>query len=412
MALVVQKFGGTSVGTVEKIRNVAKRVICEREKGNDVIVVVSAMSGETNKLVSMAREIAERPVEREYDVLVSTGEQVTIALLAMALHDMECKAVSYTASQVKIVTDSAHSRARIKRIDSEKIHKNLHDGKVVVVAGFQGVDEEGNLTTLGRGGSDTSAVAIAAALNADVCDIYTDVEGVYTTDPNICDNARKLKKISYDEMLEMASLGAKVLQTRSVEFAKKYNVPVHVRSTFSKNSGTMVTKEDKDMEKVAVSGVAYNKDEAKITIIRVPDKPGIAASLFGPIADANINVDMIIQNISEDGYTDMTFTVPKGDYEKAFELVEKTGRELGAKGVAGDTNISKVSVIGVGMRSHAGIASSVFGALSREGINIQMISTSEIKVSCVIDSKYTELAVRVLHDAFNLGEGEVVEEKA
>lgn len=412
MALVVQKFGGTSVGTIEKIRNVARRVISEKENNNDVIVVVSAMSGETNKLVALANEIAKRPVEREYDVLVSTGEQVTIALLAMALHDMGCKAVSYTASQVKIVTDSAHSKARIKRIDSEKINNDLKEGRVVVVAGFQGVDEEGNLTTLGRGGSDTSAVAIAAALNADVCDIYTDVEGVYTTDPNICDNARKLDKVSYDEMLEMASLGAKVLQTRSVEFAKKYNVPVHVRSTFSEKNGTMVTKEDKDMEKVAVSGVAYNKDEAKITIIRVPDKPGIAASLFGPIADANINVDMIIQNISEDGYTNMTFTVPKGDYEKALELVEKTGKELGAKGVTGDPNISKVSVIGVGMRSHAGIASSVFSALSKEGINIQMISTSEIKVSCVIDSKYTELAVRVLHDAFNLGAGEVVEEKS
>jgi len=412
MALVVQKFGGTSVGTIEKIRNVAKRVMKEKNNGNDVIVVVSAMSGETNKLVSMAHEIAKKPIEREYDVLVSTGEQVTIALLAMALQDMGCKAVSHTASQVKIVTDSAHSKARIKRIDSDRIHTELGNGNVVVVAGFQGVDEEGNLTTLGRGGSDTSAVAIAAALKADVCDIYTDVEGVYTTDPNICDNARKLNRVSYDEMLEMASLGAKVLQTRSVEFAKKYNVPVHVRSTFSENSGTMVTKEDKDMEKVAVSGVAYNKDEAKITIIRVPDKPGIAASLFGPIADANINVDMIIQNISEDGYTDMTFTVPKGDYEKALELVEKTGNELGAKGVTGDPNISKVSVIGVGMRSHAGIATSVFSALSSEGINIQMISTSEIKVSCVIDSKYTELAVRVLHDAFNLGEEEVMEEKA
>jgi len=412
MALVVQKFGGTSVGTIEKIRNVAKKVMGEKESGNDVIVVVSAMSGETNKLVAMAHEIAKKPAEREYDVLVSTGEQVTIALLAMALQDMGCKAVSCTASQVKIVTDSAHSKARIKRIDSERIYNNLQNGNVVVVAGFQGVDEEGNLTTLGRGGSDTSAVAIAAALNADVCDIYTDVEGVYTTDPNICDNARKLERISYDEMLEMASLGAKVLQTRSVEFAKKYNVPVHVRSTFSSNSGTMVTKEDKDMEKVAVSGVAYNKDEAKITIIRVPDKPGIAASLFGPIADANINVDMIIQNISEDGYTDMTFTVPRGDYEKALELVEKTGKELGAKGVKGDPNISKVSVIGVGMRSHAGIASSVFSALSKEGINIQMISTSEIKVSCVIDSKYTELAVRVLHDAFNLGKEELIEEKA
>ena len=411
MALIVQKFGGTSVGNVEKIKNVALRVIREKENGNDLVVVVSAMSGETNKLVSMAHEISESPLEREYDVLVSTGEQVTIALLSMALNEMGHKAVSYTAGQVKIITDSAHSKARIKRIDSENIHSDLASGSVVVVAGFQGVDEDGNLTTLGRGGSDTSAVAIAAALKADLCDIYTDVEGVYTTDPNICDDARKLDRISYDEMLEMASLGAKVLQTRSVEFAKKYNVPVQVRSTFSDNKGTMVTKEDKDMEKVAVSGIAYNKDEAKITVMRVPDKPGIAAKLFGHISDANINVDMIIQNISEDGHTDMTFTVPKCDFKKALELVEEVGNELGAKGVAGDPDISKVSVIGVGMRSHAGVASSVFKALSAEGVNIQMISTSEIKVSCVIDSKYTELAVRVLHDTFNLCEDEVREEK-
>ncbi|MBE9536313.1 MAG: aspartate kinase [Proteobacteria bacterium] len=410
MALVVQKFGGTSVGSTEKIKNVARRVISEKEKGNDVVVVVSAMSGETNKLVAMAGEIAESPSEREYDVLVSTGEQVTIALLAIALHDMGQSAVSYTASQVKITTDSAHSKARIKSIDSEKIHKDLSEGRIVVVAGFQGADEDGNLTTLGRGGSDTSAVAIAAALKADVCDIYTDVEGVYTTDPTICENARKLDRIAYDEMLEMASLGAKVLQTRSVEFAKKYNVPIHVRSTFSENTGTMVTREDKSMEEVAVSGIAYNKDEAKITIIRVPDTPGIAAKLFGPISDANINVDMIIQNVSEDGHTDMTFTVPKGDFKKAMSLVEKAGEELGAKGVAGDPNISKVSVIGVGMRSHAGIASSVFDAFSKEGINILMISTSEIKVSCVVKSKYTELAVRVLHDTFKLGDREVKEE--
>jgi aspartate kinase len=410
LALVVQKFGGTSVGSIEKIKAVARRVISEKDKGNDVVVVVSAMSGETNKLVDMANEIAETPSDREYDVLVATGEQVTIALLAMALNDMDYPAVSYTASQVKITTDSAHSRARIKSIDSKKIHKDLSAGRVVVVAGFQGADEEGNLTTLGRGGSDTSAVAIAAALKADVCDIYTDVEGVYTTDPNICENARKLDRIAYDEMLEMASLGAKVLQTRSVEFAKKYNVPIHVRSTFSENIGTMVTKEDKSMEEVAVSGIAYNKDEAKITIMRVPDTPGIAAKLFGPISDANINVDMIIQNVSEDGHTDMTFTVPKGDFKKAMALVKKAGEEMGAKGVAGDPNISKVSVIGVGMRSHAGIASSVFSTLSREGINILMISTSEIKVSCVVESKYTELAVRVLHDAFNLGDKAVKDE--
>lgn len=400
------------MGSVEKIKNVARRVCGERNRGNDIIVVVSAMAGETNKLIAMAHEVSDTPIEREYDVLVSTGEQVTISLLAMALQELGCSARSYTASQVKIITDSSHTRARIKKIDSGRIRSDLRDGNVVVVAGFQGIDEKGNLTTLGRGGSDTSAVALAAALKADVCEIFTDVEGVFTTDPNICENARKLEKISYDEMLEMASLGARVLQTRSVEFAKKYHVPVHVRSTFSEDAGTLVTREDKEMEKVAVSGIAYNKDEAKITIMRVPDKPGIAAKLFGPISDANINVDMIIQNVSEDGYTDMTFTVPKGDFNKALELVEKTGDELGAKGVTGDTNISKVSVIGVGMRSHAGIASSVFDSLAKEGINIQMISTSEIKVSCVVDSKYTELAVRVLHDTFKLGEEEVVEEKS
>lgn len=412
MALVVQKFGGTSVGNAEKIKNVARRVIREKEKGNDVIVVVSAMAGETNKLVALAHDISAQPHGREYDVLVSTGEQVTIALLAMALREMGHEAISYTASQVRIITDSAHTKARIKKIDSERIRHDLKKGRIVVIAGFQGVDEGGNITTLGRGGSDTSAVAVAAAMKADICDIYTDVEGVYTTDPNICENARKLDKIAYDEMLEMASLGAKVLQTRSVEFAKKYNVPIHVRSSFSDNSGTLVTKEDMDMEKVAVSGIAYNKDEAKITVMRVPDKPGIAAKLFGPISGANINVDMIIQNVSEEGYTDMTFTVPKGDFKKALELVEKTGAELGAKGVAGDPDISKVSVVGVGMRSHAGIASSVFESLSKEGINIMMISTSEIKISCVIRSRYTELAVRVLHDVFNLGEGEVVEERS
>lgn len=412
MAIIIQKFGGTSVGSIEKIKNVAKRVVLEKEKGNHVVVVVSAMAGETNKLVSMACEISETPNEREYDVLLATGEQVTIALLSMALHAMGCDVRSYTASQVQIITDSAHTKARIKQIGAENIKKDLDEGRLVVVAGFQGVDEHGNVTTLGRGGSDTSAVALAAALKADLCEIFTDVEGVYTTDPNICETARKLDRISYDEMLEMASLGAKVLQTRSVEFAKKYQVPVHVRSTFSDASGTLVTKEDREMEKVAVSGIAYNKDEAKITIIQVPDKPGIAATLFGAISDANINVDMIIQNISEDGFTDMTFTVPRGDYKRAMSLVERTGNKLGAKGVTGDTNIAKVSVIGVGMRSHAGIASKVFSTLSREGINIMMISTSEIKVSCVIESKYTELAVRALHDAFELGEAEITQETA
>lgn len=411
MALVVKKFGGTSLGSIEKIKNVAKRIAEDKKNGNDIVVVVSAMSGETNKLVSMAHEISEKPFDREFDVLVSTGEQVTIALLSMALQEAGFAAKSYTASQVKILTDSSHTKARIKNICSDNIKKDLENDHIIVVAGFQGIDENGNLTTLGRGGSDTSAVAIAAALKADVCEIFTDVKGIYTTDPNMCESARKLEKIAYDEMLEMASLGAKVLQTRSVEFAKKYNVPVHVRSTFSNNAGTLVTKEDKDMEEVAVSGIAYNKDEAKITIVQVPDKPGVAAKLFGPISKANINVDMIIQNTSEDSFTDMTFTVPKSDYKKALELTEKTGRELNAKNVTGNLNISKVSVIGVGMRSHAGIASTVFDTFSTEGINIMMISTSEIKVSCVIDSKYTELAVRALHDAFNLGESEITEEK-
>jgi len=412
MALIVKKFGGTSVGSIEKLKNVAYMLAEEKDRGHDLIVVLSAMAGETNKLVSMANEISETPNEREYDVLVSTGEQVTIALLAICLNKLGYKAKSYTAPQVDIITDSSHSRARIKRIGSKNIKDALKDGNIVVVAGFQGVDEHGNMTTLGRGGSDTSAVAIAAAVKADVCEIFTDVEGVFTTDPGICEKARKLEKISYDEMLEMSSLGAKVLQTRSVEFAKKYNVPVHVRSTFSRNPGTLVVKEDKDMEKVAVSGIAYNKDEAKITIIRVPDHPGVAANIFRPISAANINVDMIIQNISEDGYTDMTFTVPKDDFKKALELLKKTGEELGADGVKGDTNIAKVSVIGVGMKSHAGVASTVFDSLAKEGVNIMMISTSEIKISVVIDRKYTELAVRVLHNAFNLDKGEVVEEKS
>ncbi len=412
MKITVKKFGGTSVGSMDKIRKVAEMIAEERDKGENVVVVLSAMSGDTNKLVSMAHEIADIPDEREFDVLVSTGEQITIALLAICLNGMGYKAKSYTASQVRIVTDSAYSRARIKSIDSENIKASLSDGNIVVVAGFQGVDESGNTTTLGRGGSDTSAVAIAAALEADICEIFTDVEGVYTTDPGICEKARKLDKISYDEMLEMASLGAKVLQTRSVEFAKKYNVPVHVRSTFSTNPGTMVIKEDKDMEKVAVSGIAYNKDEAKITITKVPDHPGVAANIFRPISNANINVDMIIQNISEDGYTNMTFTVPKNDYKKAFELLENTCKELGAGGVTGDTDISKVSVIGVGMKSHSGVASTVFDSLANEGVNILMISTSEIKISVVIDGKYTELAVRVLHNAFNLDKAEIVEEKS
>ena len=404
MALIVQKYGGTSVGSIERIRHVAERVIEAKKTGDDLIVVVSAMSGETDRLIGLAHQIAERPDEREYDVLVSTGEQVSIALLAIALQSMGYRAVSFLGFQVSIVTNSEFTKARILSIDSEKITKALRDGSIVVIAGFQGIDEEENVTTLGRGGSDTTAVAIAAALNADVCEIYTDVEGVYTTDPTICSNARKLDRITYDEMLEMASLGAKVLQTRSVELAKKYNVPVHVRSTFSQNSGTVVTKEDETMEKVVVSGIAYNKDEAKITIVKVPDRSGTASKIFTPISAANINVDMIIQNVSEDGYTDVTFTVSKSDMKKALEVIKGIVKEIGAKDVQYDKEVAKVSIIGVGMRSHAGVAAKMFATLGKEGINIMMISTSEIKISCVMSAKYVELAVRALHEAFELGE--------
>jgi len=404
VALIVQKYGGTSVGSIERIRHVAERVIEVKKTGDDLIVVVSAMSGETDRLIGLAHQIAERPDEREYDVLVSTGEQVSIALLAIALQSMGYRAVSFLGFQVSIVTNSEFTKARILSIDSEKITKALRDGSIVVIAGFQGIDEEENVTTLGRGGSDTTAVAIAAALNADVCEIYTDVEGVYTTDPNICSNARKLDRITYDEMLEMASLGAKVLQTRSVELAKKYNVPVHVRSTFSQNSGTVVTKEDETMEKVVVSGIAYNKDEAKITIVKVPDRSGTASKIFTPISAANINVDMIIQNVSEDGYTDVTFTVSKSDMKKALEVIKGIVKEIGAKDVQYDKEVAKVSIIGVGMRSHAGVAAKMFATLGKEGINIMMISTSEIKISCVMSAKYVELAVRALHEAFELGE--------
>lgn len=404
MALIVQKYGGTSVGSIERIRHVAERVIEVKKTGDDLIVVVSAMSGETDRLIGLAHQIAERPDEREYDVLVSTGEQVSIALLAIALQSMGYRAVSFLGFQVSIVTNSEFTKARILSIDSEKITKALRDGSIVVIAGFQGIDEEENVTTLGRGGSDTTAVAIAAALNADVCEIYTDVEGVYTTDPTICSNARKLDRITYDEMLEMASLGAKVLQTRSVELAKKYNVPVHVRSTFSQNSGTVVTKEDETMEKVVVSGIAYNKDEAKITIVKVPDRSGTASKIFTPISAANINVDMIIQNVSEDGYTDVTFTVSKSDMKKALEVIKGIVKEIGAKDVQYDKEVAKVSIIGVGMRSHAGVAAKMFATLGKEGINIMMISTSEIKISCVMSAKYVELAVRALHEAFELGE--------
>lgn len=402
MALVVQKYGGTSMGTIERIRNVAKRVAKTYDAGNDMIVVVSAMAGETNKLVALANEMCEFPDNREYDVLVAAGEQVSIALLAMCLKSMGYKAKSYLGFQIPIITDSAFSKARIEKIEDRNVRADLKDGTIIIVAGFQGVDKHGNITTLGRGGSDTSAVAVAAAMKADVCEIYTDVDGVYTTDPNICSNARKIEKISYDEMLELASLGAKVLQIRSVEFAKKYNVDVHVRSSFNDNPGTMVTKEDRDMESILVSGIAYDKNEAKIAVMRVPDKPGIAAKIFSPLSDANISVDMIVQNVSADGFTDLTFTVTKADFKKALAITKESAKEVNAKEVLTDENISKISIVGLGMRSHAGVATKMFQTLAAEGINIQMISTSEIKISVVVDNKYTELAVRVLHDVFGL----------
>lgn len=402
MALVVQKFGGTSVGSIERIENVARKVIREYERGNQVIVTVSAMAGETNRLIALAKEITDLPDERELDVLVSTGEQVSVALLAITLIKMGYKAKSYLGHQVKILTDSAFTKARIIDIETDKIKRDLDDGYIIVVAGFQGVDSYGNITTLGRGGSDTTGVALAAAFKADVCDIYTDVDGVYTTDPRIYNKARKLKKISYDEMLELASLGSKVLQIRSVELAKKYKVPVHVRSSFSDEPGTIVCEEDSDMERVVVSGVSCNKDEARITLVRVPDKPGVAAKLFGAISAGNIVVDMIIQNSSIDGTTDLTFTVPKSDLKKTLNLVKTIADEIGAKEVLYDEGIAKVSIVGLGMRSHSGVAAKMFEVLGNAGINILMISTSEIKISCAIDEKYTELAVRLLHDAFEL----------
>lgn len=407
MALIVQKYGGTSVADIEHIRRVARRVKKTRDDGNGVVVVLSAMAGETDRLIDLGREMNPHPTGREMDVLVSTGEQVTVALLSMALNEMGCPARSFLGSQIKITTDNAFTRARITDVDVMRLKGELADGTVLVVAGFQGVDEVGNITTLGRGGSDTTAVALAAVLKGDVCEIYTDVNGVYTTDPRICPDARKLDRISYDEMLEMASLGAKVLHARSVEFAKKYKVPIHVRSSFTEDSGTYVTFEDKDMEEVIVSGIAFKTDEAKLTIRSVPDRPGVASKIFGAITKANISVDMIIQNISEDNNADITFTVPTGDLKMAKEILERLKGELGAKDVVADENIAKVSIIGVGMRSHAGVASMMFEALASENINIMMISTSEIKVSCAIEDKYTELAVRVLHNAFGLGEEEL-----
>lgn len=402
MALIVQKYGGTSVGNVERIGNVATKVKGWREQGHDVIVVVSAMSGETNRLVDLAKAIQETPTPRELDVLLSTGEQVTIALLAMALEERGCPARSYTGSQVHIRTDSAFNKARILDIDNERIHADLAQGRVVVVAGFQGIDEAGNITTLGRGGSDTTAVALAAALKADECQIYTDVDGVYTTDPRVVPEARRLDRITFEEMLEMASLGSKVLQIRSVEFAGKYNVPLRVLSSFEEGEGTLITYEEEGMEEALISGIAFNRDEAKLTIVGVPDQPGVAYKILGPIGEANVEVDMIIQNVGADGSTDFTFTVHRNDYKKALTILQQTAAELGAREVAGDNKIVKISLVGVGMRSHAGIASTMFGTLAKEGINIRMISTSEIKISVVVDEKYLELGVRALHSAFGL----------
>ena len=402
MALIVQKYGGTSVGSPERIQHVAEKIVASRKRGNDVVVVVSAMSGETDRLQGLAHQIAESPDPRELDVLLSTGEQVTIALLAMALQKRGCPARSYTGSQVRILTDSVHNKARIREIDEAVVRHDLNAGRVVVVAGFQGVDEHGNITTLGRGGSDTTGVALAAALKADECQIYTDVDGVYTTDPRLVPNARKLERITFEEMLEMASLGSKVLQIRSVEFAGKYNVPLRVLSTFNEGEGTLITFEDPQMEEAVVSGIAFNRDEAKLTVIGVPDQPGIAYRILGPIADANIEVDMIVQNIAEDSTTDVTFTVHRRDYDKAMEILQRAAKTMGARQVTGDNKIIKISLVGVGMRSHAGIASKMFEALSKEGINIRMISTSEIKVSVVVDEKYLELGIRALHEAFQL----------
>lgn len=401
MAIVVQKYGGTSVGSIEKIRGVAAKVAACYRDGNDVAVVVSAMAGQTDKLINLAKEMTPRPDPRELDVMVATGEQISVALLAMALKEMGVPARSLLAHQIPIKTDDAYTKARIQEIDAASIRKVFDAKEVAVVAGFQGVTEESDITTLGRGGSDTSAVALAAVLRAHRCEIYTDVDGVYTSDPNICSKARRLDKISYDEMLEMASLGAKVLQTRSVEFAKKYSVPVWVKSTFTDEGGTLVTKEEDEMEKEIVSGITYDKNEAKLTLLAVPDKPGVAAELFSALAAKNINVDMIIQNVSIDGKSaDLSFTVPKGDFPQAMQIVKAQAQALGAKDVIGDTTIAKLSIVGVGMRSHAGVAARMFQALSKVGINIMMISTSEIKVSCVIDEKFIELGVRVLHEEF------------
>jgi len=405
MALIVQKFGGTSVGTPERIKAVAGRIAAFKAGGHQLVVVVSAMSGETNRLIALAKEVQSEPDPREYDVVVSTGEQVTIGLLCMALLERGVKARSYTGGQVSILTDSSHTKARIRKIDEERMRADLAEGTLVVVAGFQGVDAEGNVTTLGRGGSDTTAVALAAALKADECQIYTDVDGVYTTDPRIVPEARRLKSVTFEEMLEMASLGSKILQIRSVEFAGKYKVPLRVLSSFQEQGeGTLITfEEDAKMEDAVISGIAFNRDEAKITVMGVPDRPGIAYAILGPIGDANIDVDMIIQNAGVDGLTDLSFTVHRNEYQKALDVLNRQVKDhIKAADIRGDHKICKVSMVGVGMRTHAGIASQMFRTLAEEGINIQMISTSEIKISVVIDEKYMELAVRALHKAFGL----------
>jgi aspartate kinase len=402
MALIVQKYGGTSVGTVERIEAVAERVQKCRDEGNQMVVVVSAMSGETNRIIALAKQIDPNPTPRELDVAMATGEQVTIALLTIALEKRGVPARSYTGPQVKILTDSAHNKARILDIDGERVRRDLELGRVIVVAGFQGTDQDGNITTLGRGGSDTSAVAIAAAVKADECQIYTDVDGVYTTDPRVVPNARRMERITFEEMLEMASLGSKVLQIRAVEFAGKYNVPLRVLSSFEEGPGTLITFEEEGMEQPVISGIAFQRDEAKLTIRGVPDQPGVASQILGAISDQNIEIDMIVQNIANDGTTDFTFTVHRNDYNQAMEGLKQVGSELKARETVGDNKIVKISLVGVGMRSHAGIATRMFSSLAQEGINIQMISTSEIKISVIIDEKYLELAVRALHDAFEL----------
>jgi aspartate kinase len=405
MSLHIHKYGGTSVGTAEKIQNVAKKLVAEKAAtGHDLVVVVSAMSGETNRMTALAQQMQSSPSAQQMDVLLSTGEQVTISLLCMALEELGQSAVSYTGSQVKIITDDSYGKARIEDIQTSGISADLAEGKVVVVAGFQGVTEQGAITTLGRGGSDTTAVALAAALKADECRIYTDVDGVYTTDPRVEPKAKRLDKITFEEMLEMASLGSKILQIRSVEFAGKYNVPLRVLSTFVDGEGTLITYEDEDMEKALISGIAFNRDEAKVTLSGVPDMPGVASAILKPIAEANIEIDMIVQNIAEDQTTDFTFTVHRNDYENTLRILQNICAELGAKKVTGDDKIVKVSIVGVGMRSHAGIASQMFSALAEEGINIRMISTSEIKISVVVDEKYLELAVRTLHESFGLAQ--------